>query len=716
MKQRFGPEQSMTRQRLLAPLARLRRRARLYLAVQGIAAVALWLVALVAFQLLLDRWLRFSLDQRAVLGVCLLLAIGSGVFRRLLRPLQNPLTDRILAAAVDRRNPHLADRITTAVELSADPGDAEFNSPELVCHVIREACAQSDEAAFLGVLDHRRARRRGRDLALLLAVMAGAWIVAPATMSTWFERNVLLRETPWPQATYIVPVGFDALRKRRGARGDELVIVADSRGVVPRSATLHWRDEAGHRGELAMSLIGDSRWRVSLGVQTESVLFHISGGDERTADYTVAAIDRPRVDSIAARIAPPAYTGQAPVELARQTVLEMPSGSSIVIEAALNKRVAAAEFVGGDGVVGVCELIDSGAIRWRTDAPVSGSYSFALTDHDGFKNRRPVRFTLKVLPDQPPELEIEVPGVSDVVTPASRFPVRLIASDTFGLSRLVCYAQRDEHPPMELTIDGFAPGVDRLERTVPLDLISLGVEPGQRLAIFAQAADTDPAGPNVNRTDPIVLRVLSTTDFAAELAQRELELRQEFERLISAQLGLREVLVQLLPGLAENEPPTDAQSQQLAGLVRRQETHVKSTGSVADRFDDIVNQMRIGRIARAADERRISQGIVDPLRQLSAVRMRDATRGIAGLRARVVPLEAREAVQSQAEIVHEMRAVLERMLEWEGYREAVALLTDIIDQQTGIHEATVDALEGQLEDILGLEIPPDQSPADAPKP
>lgn len=707
---------STARECLLAPLAQLRQRARLYVAIEGLAVVALWLLGLAMFQLLLDRWLRFSLDQRAALAAALLGVIGWVVFRRLFRPLRSPLSDRTLAATVDRRNPQLADRITTAVELSADAGDADFNSPELVRYVIQETCETSERVAFLGVLDHRRARRRGMDLGGLLAVMCGAWIVLPGMMSTWFQRNVLLRETPWPQATYIVPVGFDDARRQLGARGDELVIVAENRGVVPRKATLHWRDASGHRGEQAMALIGNSRWQASLGVQTESVAFHITGGDEKTAEYTVSAVDRPRVNSITARITPPAYTGQDPVELARQTVLEMPAGSSIAIDAALNKRVASAELVGAEGAVGTCELTEPAGIRWQSEAPVSGSYSFALVDDAGFSNRRPVRLTLKVLPDQPPELEIEAPGVSDIVTPAAQFDVRLVASDAFGLTRLACTLQRNEQPPIELTLEGFAPGAAKLERSASVDLATLGVEPGERIQIAAEAADTDPAGPNVTQTDPIVLRVLSTSDFAAELARRELELRQEFERLISAQRGLNEMLIQLLPALTENEPPTDAQSQQLAGLARRQESHAQRTAAIADRFDEILTQMRIGRIARAADERRIADGIVAPLRRVSQLQMPGAMRGITKLRERVVPVAARQTAQDQAQIVRDMRDVLERMREWEGYREAVALLTDIIDQQKAIHDDTVHALEGQVEDILGLDIPSEPAPADTSKP
>lgn len=707
----------LARQRLFEPLERVRRRARLYLALGGALRVVVWLVVLSAAQLLLDRWLRFSIDQRAVLNVILTLVWAWVIVRWLVRPLRAPLRDGTLATAVDRLWPQQHDRIASAVELARDAGSAEFNSPTLVAQVIREACAASDRISFVDVLDHARARRWALQLGSLLATVAIAWVVMWTPLSTWFQRNWLLREIPWPQATTIRPVGFDAHGQRAFPRGDELEILADNAGRVPKRVTLAWATLDGRSGRQTMARLGQSRWQASLGVLTESLSFRIRGGDEHTPAYHVIAVDRPRVEKMTTRVSPPAYTGLQPVELSQQVVLEVLRGSTVEIEARLNKAVEQAAIVDADGqAVGVATLEAPRRLRWRWDAPQSGAYKFVLTDRYGFENRRPVRLRLKVRPDAPPTIELIAAGVKGIITPNAQISLRITAGDQYGLSQVAAFAQRNDDPPIRLDLDGFEPGAGKFETQIVLNAATLDLTPEQRLTVWAECADNDPAGPNITRTEPLALRVLSVTDFLAEMAQREQELRQEFERLLSAQRGLSDALTRLEAKLPEEGPPSTAEAQQLASLARRQGGHAQRTLAIAERFSEILEQMRVCRVGRGADQRRIGDRIVNPLEALGRGAMPAASAAVAVLREAVTPVRLRDAARQQAEVKRAMRTVLAQMLEWEGYREAVALLSDIIEQQQAVREQTEQALNNQLEDILGLDIPFEAAPGDTPKP
>jgi hypothetical protein len=56
------------------------------------------------------------------------------------------------------------------------------------------------------------------------------------------------------------------------------------------------------------------------------------------------------------------------------------------------------------------------------------------------------------------------------------------------------------------------------------------------------------------------------------------------------------------------------------------------------------------------------------------------------------------------------------MLKREGYREAVALLQEVIEEQGQVRSATLELLRRQLDAILNLEEPAEPSPTDAPEP
>jgi len=63
-----------------------------------------------------------------------------------------------------------------------------------------------------------------------------------------------------------------------------------------------------------------------------------------------------------------------------------------------------------------------------------------------------------------------------------------------------------------------------------------------------------------------------------------------------------------------------------------------------------------------------------------------------------------------------MQTILANMLKREGYREAVALLQEVIEEQGEVRSATLELLRRQLETILNLEEPAEPSPTDVPKP
>ena len=208
------------------------------------------------------------------------------------------------------------------------------------------------------------------------------------------------------------------------------------------------------------------------------------------------------------------------------------------------------------------------------------------------------------------------------------------------------------------------------------------------------------------------LRVVSPDDLLVELARRELGLRQEFERLISAQAAVKDGLERWLAAVGDGGVADAKQAQRLTGLARTQALHANRCLAIARGFEQILAEMRVNRVARPADEQRISERLVSPLGRLA----RDYPASgdlLAALREQVAPQLRADANTAQDNILSQMRQILKNMMEWEGYREFVALLESTIAAQTEVRTATLEAVSRQLDDILGgdepLETPePDQ--------
>ena len=735
------------RQRVFAPLASLRQRARLYLALDGLRRFVFVLIVAVLVQVALDWWLKLMVGQRALLSGGITLYWLWVVYRRLYVPLRRPLPDRMLAAMVDRAHPELHDRLVTAVELSGVDGrygarplhsmwdrfsTGQFGrygarplhcaSPALVREVLQEACHSVGGLSFLQILNHRRAARCGLELAGLLVLIGLAFQLMPGLMGTWFARNWRLQELAWPQRTYILPDGFDRDGRLRMARGEVVEVVAGVVGEVPDKAVLSWWTPTGRRGNTEMSIVGERQLVASLRQLSEDVHFRIIGGDERTREYVIQAVERPRVIHTLTRLTPPAYTTLDPVVIEQQTVFEILSGATLEIEVRLNKSVKQVRFVAADGSTALCEVSLSSDSEQHTlvhvlwTAPTSGRYHFELCDLDGLSNKNPLRYTLKIVPDRPPTVRMNLVGVGRMITPAAELPVELVCEDAYGLGAVRLLVQAGGRPEQRLPAAGFSAGGLEFSTVFGLAVGACSVIPSEQLRIWAEAEDLDPHGPNVGATPVETLRVVSREEFQSEMARRELALRQEFERLSSAQRRLKDALDRLLVRLADGKVQPPAVDRQLAGLARSQREHTGRCLTIARGFEQVLSEMRISRVARPADEDRIGNRVIIPLDRLARRTIPAAAGAMTTLRRSASAENRQAAVVAQAEILRQMRTVLAEMLEWEGYREAIALLETVIEVQTEVRAATLEELERRLDDILGLDELLDETDPESPKP
>lgn len=710
---------------LARPLAQLRRRWRLYAAMAGTVRICLTIVATSLLQLLLDRWLRLSLDQRAALNGVITLVWLWVLYRYLYRPLTAPLDDVALAAVVDRSLPELHDQLATAVQLSATGGgDPASNSPELVADIIADACRDAQRLPFLTVLNHRRALQRGGELALQVLIVALAFGLLPELMDTWFKRNWLLADVPWPQRTHLTPQGADANGVLRAPRGEEFRLVAQIDGEPPQTADVIWWTASAKRGRDSMTRVGDSRFESAFGALSEDLRFQLVGGDEHTREYRVQVVERPRVTSTLVHVTPPAYTGLPPFTVDRQPFVEAPLDSALRIEARVNKPLAEARVLRPDGSTIACTLSGDLAVA-QLDPAAAGSYQFDLVDRDGWKDRNPLRFGVRLTADHTPSLKLTLSGAGEIVTPVADIPVELTASDAYGLSLVELLTQRNEEPaiarappgaptsqPQSVPADGATP-LRNLAATLRIDLATLGVAAGDTLRVWARATDNNPSQPGEGLSQPYSLRIVSTDDFLTELARREYALRQEFERLLAAQRVVRDSVARLTAELAAARLES-RQAQRLASLARQQDQHARRVMSIRQQFEQLMAEMWTNKIATAATERRITDAIVTPLGELGRRLMPAGRDALLRLKTSATPEDRTSAADQQDEIVRSMQAVLAQMLQWEGYREAVALLREIIAEQADVRAGTLSAINSQLDDILGLEepaAPPPPAPA-----
>ncbi len=729
-------------------VARLRLAVRLYALAEGLAALAVVVGAAFWLGLAID-WL---LEPRPALRVALWIAAGAGValvaWRYILRRTFAPLRSDSLALLVERQYPQLREGFVTAVQASGE-SDAGAVRRQLLDVSARRAADALAGVRLGRVFDFRPLARKSLLAVGLLGAIAAFAALQPAAFGFWIERLRLSPE-PWPRRVQLTVVGFEdrddshAVNVVRDDSYDLQVLASIIDGhEAPAEVEVRWRLADGRRGGGPMLKIGEAtpgrddaqNYQFAIKVSSD-VEFDVIGGDDRVRNLRLHPVDRPAVQDMALSCKYPAYLRREPrllpVSSGRAELLE---GVVVVCRAEANKPLVAVR------VHDPAEQIDL-PVRVSTDNPaqfefdlgrVTADRALLITMHDadGVENRDPYRLAVSVVPDQPPEVNVQLRGIGSAVTPQARIPLAGRLSDDYALEEAWFEYEIDETAAQRRALAAQPAGLATLRMTEAFDLAEadpatarprVELKPGQKFVLSLHARDAYDLGdaPHQGVSPRFQLDVVTASELRALLEKRELGLRQRFEQIYEKMIGVRDLIDRIdlapQPGDAddssesgETESPERRRERDLMRLggSRQNATQMSfETAGVADGFDDILAELVNNRVDTEELKQRLEQGISEPLQEISGELLPQFDERLAALQTVLAANSAEAAqplaaVKAEAEaIVDAMKTVLDRMLELESYNELVELLRGVVTDQGELRDETLRLQREKLRELL----------------
>ena len=273
-------------------------------------------------------------------------------------------------------------------------------------------------------------------------------------------------------------------------------------------------------------------------IRRENVLkpfsYRVEGGDDRSMQpMNVEVVEPPAVETIAAKLFPPVYTGW-PMEKSEGNIRAL-AGTRIEIHAKANKPLASAKLVLESGEEFIGKLSGDG-LQMTFDDPelvvsVTDGYRFELHDREGLNGGRDDRYEIRAVPDAPPSVAVEQPAGNLYVTPVAAAPLRISAKDDLAVRQIaVKYHRVDEKANGEKPSDAesmFAvysgpekmppqsqskpSGGDRQTVEYRWELEPLQLAPGMQIEFYAEASDYLP---QTGRSDVRRLFVVTPRELA----------------------------------------------------------------------------------------------------------------------------------------------------------------------------------------------------------
>ncbi len=467
----------------------------------------------------------------------------------------------------------------------------------------------------------------------------------------------------WPDVPAGSPALVEGLAHQMAARLDG----ADLGALTPlRPARRGWIAAGGVAVAWAILLLAAPRW-VDAGLAALSPPPLNALGERQTG---------PLVGDLIVTLHFPDHVKRKPRTIPNSTGdIEAPKGTRVEISATTLAPARGAALRFGEGQAELPLALSEGRdLRGEFVIDAAGTWRFALVSAEGETLVEGLDRRLRVEPDRPPTVTLQLPAEDVTLEDLRGVPVAYEARDDFGLSKSAIIISLAEHPehPEEIV----QPGVEgaRYDGADEVDLTVIQAQPGDRLALTAVAWDNNGVdGPQKGASVTRYITVNSPHQKHYALAEK---LQASIEKLLTAladRLELEWKGERLAARLSEIAGTTRGAAEALGEVVEAMAEDPLTPEEVR-----LALAGRLGALEKAmAAEQRFADDAAPSLDALDAPTLRIGQRHndevIEELEQAIVLVEAmvaRLALEDMAALAEELRASKERLRDLiEAYRK-----------------------------------------------
>lgn len=510
---------------IIGRLNNLTKREYLFYASIGIQIFLIIIFSLFTSFVIVESLGHFSSPVRTVLFFLFILISVSTLFFFFVRPLAKyfniiPSKDPFKAAKkVGNNYPAIKDDLLNAMQLVAFETSGKQYSPLLIDAAFSQVYQKTQSIKFEKIISFKKSKE--------LLLYTFAVIVFCFTLNLFFpglsaaaNRLVNFDKEFIPPAkfNFIIHPGNTEITK-----GDDVFISVKVEGSVPANVFLAVKNEEQSEFEFK-ELRRDSTGNFTLNITAirSSLKYYAKAEDVTSEEYTINVIDRPVIKTFNLTINAPAYSGILPVEQKDNGNITSLKGSTVEVNLNSTKRLKTAEIIFDDTSIVKLNVQDekaSGKFRIMKD----NNYYIRLTDDAGNNNLSPITYSIKILNDAYPAIELINPDNDVNLANDNRVPVLVRISDDYGFSKLVLKYRlthsryepaREDYTSVELPLEKKA-----LETEVNyvwnLTKLSLAVE--DVVEFYLEVFDNDIiSGPKSTKTPSLNVRVPSLDEILAK--------------------------------------------------------------------------------------------------------------------------------------------------------------------------------------------------------
>lgn len=426
-----------------------------------------------------------------------------------------------LARLFERAQPSLGNQLINAVQL------ARHTTSSPVEEFLRVEAVELGRRAAGGVAVWPAVRHGVRNTTTLAGIALAAWLcllvagsdllnaVAPRFLDPYGDHPPYsrLRIDVTPGKAEVLYGGQVEVRARVNPGGADKLWLVSKRGT--------------NLTRTVMFLAPDKTFFQTLANLREPAEYFVTDGRARSQRFPLGIRYTPQITLVELATTFPEYTGKPPHSgKLSDEPQALPEDTRVSFRVASNRPLKSGQLtltpvLGGKQLQIPLKLesqnnIVSGTFTF-TEAVV---FSISVRDVNDLDSLEPRQGRFNILPDERPRLFVIEPGRDAVATPSIRVPIRVEATDDYGITRVAMLRglNRSIERPFAMK---FIPksGPQSVEATGSFNFDELGVRPGDVIEYYFEAADNYPKGPNVTLSRLYKIQIISQEQYEAILRQ-----------------------------------------------------------------------------------------------------------------------------------------------------------------------------------------------------
>lgn len=378
----------------------------------------------------------FNTDAKKIIGIVfltILIVLIFPIFKMIYKIFASPKEEEIESASAQIGNhfPHVKDNLLNSLQLIKS--DTKQSSEALVEAAFTKTFNAVKNLNFKNVIDYAKLKFLFRTTLLIIAAVL-VFNLFNSKIRSASSRLINFDKTYKSPSEFLIKIFPGTVNIKKN---DDVEIRLQASGNPPQNINLFTKNQF-QTEFISQQISLDSNDIYTLNFPSVKNSFSYFAGTDKykTPEYKINVLSPPQIINLSLEVTPPKYSKLPKVIQNENGNLSVLKGTRInYLLKSSNDLTSAVMKINDSTKIKLKKKIKSANINYTVSNPFE--YYFEISDSNNLKNENPIKYSVDIIPDLYPEIEITNPESVSLLPQNDLVSIKYNIKDDFGFSKCI---------------------------------------------------------------------------------------------------------------------------------------------------------------------------------------------------------------------------------------------------------------------------------------